>query len=475
MTKQTPSTATRREFLRRTTAFAALGSAAPWALNLAAIGEAAAQSSTSSDYKALVCVFLYGGLDYGNTLIPIDDGRYPLYQRVRQNLALSKDLLAPTTLTPIQTQALDGARYAMGPGLASLLPLWKSGDMAALLNIGPLMEPTTKLQYLNPGHPKPPKLFSHNDQQSVWQSLGSSEGATSGWGGNIGELLASSNGKSNFTAINVSGNAVFVAGNTLTPFTVSAGGPMKIRALDRAPFNSAAVQSALRTLITQSNANSWLAQAHVDVVKRSISANIDLDSALAGSTPLALGHFPVGNKLADQLKMVANIINARGALNVKKQVFFVSLGGWDHHSGLMESHQPMLSEVASALSTFHTTIKSMGLNNNVISFTASDFGRTLTSNGEGSDHGWGGHHFVQGGAVNGGRFIGSPPTPGDNGPHDVGGGRMLPGISVDQLAAEFALWMGVPKSSLSFVVPRAAKFDRLPLFKSQPYPNQRFV
>lgn len=466
MKKPTPSLATRREFLRRSSAMAVTGAAAPWAMNLAAIGEAAAQSA--SDYKALVCVFLYGGCDYGNTLIPTDAATHSLYMQHRRGLGISLDALttAGTTLTPA-TALAGGRSYALGPGLKSLLPLWQDGRMAALLNIGTLAYPTSKLEYTNGSVPLPPKLFSHNDQQSVWQTSGSSEGATTGWGGRIGELLAdtanTSNRNASFTAVSVSGNAVYLAGPNQQPYQVSSGGSIQINGL-QSLYGSTAAGNALRSLITdQSSASSWLARSHASVVKSSIDSDIKLRQALATAAAPAVV-FPA-TKLGSQLSMVARMIAAREALGMKRQVFFVSMGGWDHHNSLLTLHQPMLTEVADALAAFHQATSLMGVNQQVTSFTASDFGRTLAGNGNGSDHGWGGFHFVQGGAVSGRRFVGKPPMPGDNGPDDVGKGRMLPSLAVDQFAAELARWMGVPEGRVADVVPAVGRFDRISLFR----------
>ena len=206
----------RRAFLQRASLLSLAGAAAPWALNLAAMGEAAA--ATATDYKALVCVFLYGGNDYGNTLIPYDSTRYGLYQGMRPTLAYARGALTPTLLTP--NVALTGSlQYALAPELTPLLPLFNSNHLAVMLNVGTLMQPTTKAQYTAKSVPLPPKLFSHNDQQSVWQSS-SPEGAASGWGGRMGDLFQAGNGNATFTCVNVSGNAVFLSGNSAVQYQV---------------------------------------------------------------------------------------------------------------------------------------------------------------------------------------------------------------------------------------------------------------
>ena len=446
------NTASRREFLKRGSALSLAGAAAPWALNLAAIGEAAAQSAT--DYKALVCVFLFGGNDHGNTLVPYDSATHASYSSLRGTLATARAALTPTLLVP--AIALPAARqYALAPELAPLLPLFNAGSMAVLLNVGPLVVPTSKAQYTARSVPLPPKLFSHNDQQSVWQSS-LPEGATSGWGGRIGDLFAAGNGNATFTAISVAGNAVYLSGQSAVQYQVSSGGPVAINALGGSLYGSAAASQALRSLITGAASAQLIEQAYSGVVRRSIDANVALRAALAGVAPLATA-FPV-TSLGAQLAMVARMISARTAVGARRQVFFVSLGGFDTHDNLATDHPALLAQLAPALAAFQAATAELGVADRVTAFTASDFGRTLTSNGDGSDHGWGSFHFVLGGAVNGRRFIGSAPLPGNDGPDDVGQGRMLPTIAVDQLAATLATWMGVGASDLARVVPNIGSF-----------------
>ena len=247
--------ASRRAFLQRTSLLSMAGVAAPWALNLAAMGEAAA--ATATDYKALVCVFLYGGNDYGNTLIPYDSTHYPLYQAQRPTLAYARTALDATALTPVVSPVdRDGVpyQYALAPELSPLLPLWQAGQLAAVLNVGTLVQPTTKAQYTAKSVPLPPKLFSHNDQQSVWQSS-SPEGATSGWGGRMGDLFEAGNGKATFTCVNVSGNAVFLSGKTAVQYQVTASGPVALTGAQGTLFGSSACSAALKTLVTATRAD----------------------------------------------------------------------------------------------------------------------------------------------------------------------------------------------------------------------------
>ncbi len=445
--------ASRRAFLQRASALSLAGSAAPWAINLAAIGEAAA-AGTPADYKALVCVFLYGGNDYGNTLVPYDTPSYNLYQGMRPTLAYSQAALAPTVLAP--TIALPGARqYALAPELAPLLPLFTANRMGVMLNVGTLIQPTTKAQYTNGSVPLPPKLFSHNDQQSVWQSQ-APEGAASGWGGRMGDLFVAGNGSATFTCVNVSGNAVYLSGNTAVQYQVSTTGPVAFAGIAAPLFGSAACSTALQSLVTAPRTHLFEAE-YTRVAKRSIDAGAVLTSALAGA-PAITTPFPAGNALADQLKFVARMISTAATTSTKRQVFFVSIGGFDTHDGLAAIHPGLLTTVSSALAAFYQATVELGVASQVTTFTASDFGRTLTAD-DGSDHGWGSMHFMLGGAVNGGRFYGTAPIVANGGPDDVGQGRLLPSTGVDQYAATLGKWFGISDTDLLTVLPNLAHYD----------------
>ena len=454
--------ATRREFLRRASAVSVTGVAAPWALNLAAIGEAAAQSA--GDYKALVCVFLYGGNDHANTLVPYDDASYAAYARMRGGLGVARGALAPTVLQPAAPLA-DARQFALAPQLAPLKPIFDAGAMTVLLNVGTLVVPTTKAQYAARSVPLPPKLYSHNDQQSVWQA-GAGEGATSGWGGRIGDLVVSGNGNATFTAVSVAGNAVYLTGRNIAQYQVSSSGSVAINGIGSSLYGSASAAQALRQLVTKLTSSHLMQQAHAQVTQRSIEADVVLRSALA-SSPTWSTPFPATN-LAGQLSMVARMIAARDALTAKRQVFFVGIGGFDVHDSLLAVHSGLLQEVGDAIAAFYAATQQMGVSSQVTTFTASDFGRTLTSNGDGSDHGWGSFHFVVGDAVRGRSFIGKAPEMADNGPDDVGQGRLLPALSVQEFGASLATWMGVSSGNLATVVPGIGNFANgagLPVFR----------
>jgi len=450
----------RRAFLLRSGQLALTGTALPFALNLAAMGEAAAFDAT--DYKALVCVFLIGGNDHANTVVPYDDVNYARYAAIRGPVALSKDSLLATLLHP-KTALSDGRRMALHPSLGRMAALFHSGKAAVQLNVGPLVVPLTRSQYFGPDvtrFPRPPKLFSHNDQQSVWQSL-SPEGATVGWGGRIGDLALASNDKSTFTCISTSGNAVFLSGQTALQYQVGPTGAIPIVALKNAPYGLNGVKNAMNTLLQQPRSH-LMEDAYNRVTARSIAAESIVTSAIGTSSVLSTA-FPAGG-LGDQLKVVARMIAARGALGARRQVFFVGVGGYDTHDNLLVTQAGLLDKLGQAMNAFYSATVEMGLANQVTAFTASDFGRTLAHNGGGSDHGWGGHHFVVGGAVRGQEFYGVPPpvSVGNGAAADdqwhVGQGRLLPTTSVDQYAATLANWFGVADAELNGLLPNLANF-----------------
>lgn len=459
----------RRAFLRRTGALGFMGAAAPWAATLSTLAEAAGAATAGNDYKALVCVFLSGGNDHGNLLIPYDptassaatDTAYSAYAQARSTLALARDSLAATVLNPLSGVPA-GRHVAFPPQWAPLKTLFDAGRLAVLSNIGPLLRPTTLAEYQrNVG--LPPNLFSHNDQQAVWQSY-QPEGGTVGWGGRVGDLLLSSNGsKASFTCINVAGNAVYLAGQQVIPCSVAPGGPEPLLAASGSLFGSSKASEVFRSLVTQQDHPVPMARTHAKAMVRAMAAQQDLDAALATAPASLASHFTTAvggmpRRLAQQLLTVAQCIAARQALGLKRQVFFVSLGGFDLHDRMLNDHPGLLTQVAEALVSFDAAMGELGLREQVTAFTASDFGRTLTSNGDGSDHGWGGHQLVMGGAVAGRRVYGTVPAAGLAGTH-VGQGRLLPTLSVDQLAAELARWMGVPASDLGLVAPRYQAFD----------------
>ena len=442
----------RRAFLKRSAAFGLVGAASPFVMNLAAIGEAAA--ATASDYKALVCIFMFGGNDYANTVVPYDQASYDLYAGLRSGIAIPRANLAQTILFP--TNALPGGRqYALPPELAPIVPVFDAGRLAVVLNVGTLIQPTSKTNYTNKSVPLPPKLFSHNDQQSFWQAC-NPEGATSGWGGRIGDLLQSGNGAASLTCINAAGNAVFLSGQSAVQYGVTTNGPVPLLNNATSLFGSNTGMTNLRALMTGPRPHLF-EDEHARVTKRSLDLQAQVSAALAAGP--AINNFPAGNPLADQLRIVARLISVSQELGAKRQVFFVSLGGFDTHDAILTTHPTLMARLGAAMRAFYDTTVALGVADKVTAFTGSDFGRTLTSNADGSDHGWGSMHFVMGGAVNGRAYYGTPPVIANNGPDDVGQGRLLPSLSVDQYGSTLANWFGVSAGQMPTVLPNINNYN----------------
>lgn len=464
--------ASRREFLRTASLLSVVGaSSAPFALNLLTMGAAAAQSAL--DYKAIVCLFFNGGNDHANTVLATDPTSWASYTSVRTTTdAGSIALPAPGAaggvmpITPVTAQA--GREFALHPSLGPLKDLFDAGRAAVVANVGPLIAPTTLAQYKAQSVPLPPKLFSHNDQQSLWQSY-KPEGASFGWGGRMGDLLASMNGNATFTSVSAAGNAVFLAGQTINQYQVSASGAVPIGGLSGTLFGASS--NPLQAVITAGSSN-LMAKEHAAIVKRSIDAQAALSTAMA---PAGTGGVPnptqytnpntgalANNPLATQLQTVARVIAGRSNLGARRQIFFVSIGGFDTHDFQRTNQADLMAKIAHALSYFDTTLATLGgadVRNAVTLFTASDFGRTFTSNGDGTDHGWGSHHFVVGGAVKGTDIYGTFPVTALGHDHDVGSGSLLPSISVDQYGATMAKWFGLSDSQINDVFPNIANFS----------------
>jgi uncharacterized protein (DUF1501 family) len=325
--------------------------------------------------------------------------------------------------------------------------------------------PLTKAEYQKGTKTRPAKLFSHNDQQSMWQALGP-EGARVGWGGRFGDLLAGNNGTSTFTNISVQGNAVYMAGNSVFQYQVTNNGATAIGGLTGSLFGSAAATTAFKSIITADNQN-LLGKEHQVIVRRSMDAQAAFQSAFTASTVTAPTQYynpaqraNANNGLAQQLQTVARIIGARTALGTKRQVFFVSIGGFDTHDNQNRAHADLYARISHAINYFDATLGTLGVRDQVTLFTASDFGRTFTSNGDGTDHGWGGHHFVHGGAVKGGELYGRFPQVGINHDDEVGSGSLLPGIAVDQVGATLGKWFGVSDANLDMVFPNLGNFSK---------------
>lgn len=476
MTQNTHSNLTRRGLLKSTAALALQRVSIPMATSLGLMADVAAQSA--NDYKALVCIFLYGANDHYNTVIPYDVATHTNYYNIRKGtptagtvydgIAIGRNALSATALS---TALSDGRQMALNPEMSALKTLFENKRASILMNVGPLVVPTSRIQYDNKSVPLPPKLFSHNDQQAYWQSSFQTEGGAKGWGGRAADLLLSNNSKSTLTCISINGNALFLSGQNAISYQMSSTGATTINAIKgKSLFGSANCAAALQTLITQQSSLP-MASDYTTVTKRALDTYDGIVAAIGATASASMNAlFPSSatNTLSAQLKMVARMIEQQATFGMKRQVFMVGMGGFDLHDFLATQHPPLLQKLSSAMKEFDDAMTSLGKGFQVTAFTASDFGRTLTSNGDGSDHGWGSHHFVMGGAVNGGTILGTAPEIGLTHNQQVGSGRLLPSTAVDQLGAELAAWFGVSATDVKTVLPNAKNFDlyKLGLFKS---------
>lgn len=439
----------RREFLRRSSVLALAG-ASPFALNLLAAGAASAQATT--DYKALVCVFLAGGNDQSNTLVPLDTAAYSAYQQARPTLALPA-----SSLLSITPSNVPGLNLGLHPSLSALRPLFAQGRMAIMANVGPLNVPTTLAQW-NRGRPTvavPYQLFSHSDQQTGWQTGLPDRPSQSGWLGRVSDLMERAFNPTSAVSMSMSvgGNNTMQAGERSIQYQLNAQGAVRVGALGGL-YGSTTNAAALRRLLTSGATDLFGRQLNA-VTTRAIENEVFVSSALAATT---MGTTFPDTGLGRQLRMVARMIAARDRLGHRRQIFFVQQGGYDFHDNLVTDHALRLRELGDALAAFHTATVDLNVASSVTAFTASEFGRALQHNGRGSDHGWGGHQFVLGGAVSGGRVYGRFPTVALGGPEDAGQGRLLPTTAVDEFAATLVRWFGVPASDLATVIPNVGRF-----------------
>jgi uncharacterized protein (DUF1501 family) len=501
----------RRLFLKQTAALSTLGVASPLALNLAAMGSAAAQ--TAGDYKALVCIFLFGGNDAYNMVLPTDTASWNAYSTIRNQAPESIALLAAGTASdaaaavgspqrlggvlPITPTNAQGRSFALHPLLGELQTMFNTDRRLAIVpNVGPLVLPTTKAQYGTGSHPKPRSLFSHNDQQNTWQSF-KPEGSTVGWGGRLADVLASQNQRAVFSAISAAGNAVWLSGRDVRQYQVGNNGAIRMGSdANNRIYGSTEVAAAMERIVRSGRGGHVMEGDIAAVNVRSIDAELALRTALKPASDALFGTAPTTgnydaqadpklryvpdpltpvatafNPLAQQLQIVARMIEAAGntSIGAKRQVFFVSLGGFDTHDAQNRNQADLMARLGHAMRYFDTTLGALGARNSVTAFTASDFGRTFTSNGDGTDHGWGSHHFVMGGAVRGGDLYGAFPTLAlknannnnfDASPDQLGSGSLLPTTAVDQLGATLAAWFGVSGTAANDVFPNLANFSQ---------------
>jgi uncharacterized protein (DUF1501 family) len=486
MKKKSYTDYSRRDFIRRG-ACAAVGTIAMTAAirQLRFMNAAVAQSNIN-DYKALVCIFLQGGNDSNNLVIPTLQSQYNNYAAIRTPvLAIPQSALLPiTSLNP------DGNTYGLHPSCPELQTLFGAGKLALMFNTGTLVYPLTREQYLAGDGAMPPQLFSHADQQTQWQTSIPDQPPLTGWGGRVADLLASVQPSSPISLnVTLAGANIFEVGNIVSQYSVSTSGAINL-SLPGSPGGGASA-NRLPTLtnilgIPYQNLQS---QAYAGVAAQAIQTGALLNNAIA-STPNTFWTTPFPAKitppeggtafsssLSPQLEMVARLIAAgntpiaSGGFGMKRQIFFVQVGGYDLHTGqteytanepnnvLLGAHSNLLAELSQSMNAFQSAMDQLGLGNNVTSFTCSDFSRTFPSNGSGSDHGWGSHHLVLGGAVNGQKTYGTFPVLTVNGPNDTNTGRWIPTTATDQYFATLATWFGVDNDNLATVFPNLGRYS----------------
>lgn len=501
----------RRHFLRLTAGMAGLSTATAFGLQMAAVGSAAGQTAT--DYKALVCIFLYGGNDSNNMVLATDADSWGRYWTARNQGSDPIALMPPGTpalaagatsqvtgrvsalakpenwggvlpIVPRTAQAIPAGTnaslrtFALHPLMQPAQSLFQQGRLAVLANVGTLIQPTSKAQYASRSVPLPASLFSHNDQQSLWQA-GATEGATTGWGGEMGDMLGAMNGQNTlFTAITTSGAAVFLSGNRTVqyPLTTSDAAAIKITGVSYSnTFGSKTAPAALQAMLTDTGTGSDIANDYAAIYNRSIMSASVVNTAFAQPVVTAVPAPPAytnprgvseTNAIAAQLRTVARMIAAGPSLGLKRQVFLVNGGGWDSHDTQNTDQSNNLSKLAQALDYFDGALANIGgvdYRGAVTTFTASDFNRTFNTNGDGTDHAWGGHHLIMGAAVRGGDMYGQYPTlgldlNGFSNP-DAAGAALIPTTSVDQYAATLGAWFGVSTSDLATIFPNLRNFS----------------
>ncbi|MGD0411726.1 MAG: DUF1501 domain-containing protein [Verrucomicrobiota bacterium] len=476
---------TRRQFIRRA-ACAAVGTVAMTSAirDLRFMNAAVAQSNIT-DYKALVCIFLQGGNDSNNLILPTIPSEYANYAAIRSPVLA----IPQSAILPVTSLDGDGHTYGLHPSCPELQTLFGEGKLAFLFNTGTLVYPITRAQYLARSTATPPQLFSHADQQTQWQTSVPDQPPLTGWGGRCADLLASIQPSAPISLmVTLAGANTFEVGNIVSQYSVSTSGAISL-SLPSTPSGGANTNRlpALMNILGLPYTN-LQSQAYAAVAEHAINTGSQLNTAIAGTagnywtTPFPAkiappeGGAAFTSALSPQLQMVARLIAAgntslsANGFGMKRQIFFCQIGGYDLHTGqteysasapsdvLLGAHSNLLAELSQSMYAFQRAMEQLGLSNNVTSFTASDFGRTFPTNGQGSDHGWGSHHLILGGAVKGQRTYGTFPVLTVNGPNDTSTGRWIPTTAIDQYFATLATWFGVDSGNLATVFPNLGRF-----------------
>ena len=448
-----PHTSSRRTFLRNAVALSSLGLAAR--LDLVNLVASAHATSTPTNYKALVCVFMFGGNDGNNTVIPLDGAGYGNYADVRT--AASGIQLTQSQLLPIEP-ANSGTPYGLHPALTELQGLFSQRKLAILANVGTLTQPTTQAQY-NAGI-QPLSLYSHADQQAQWQSSISTTPSGSGWGGRLADQMTSFNAVTGFPVVtSLDGTVLFGTGTTAIPLSIPVSGSFALQGFGGSSVANARL-AAVKALLSQASDNTFVAAMN-GIGNQALALSSTVNPILAASSAIIDPVFAKFNSnIASQFHQVAKMIAARAATGAIRQIFFVQLGSFDTHNDQLNRQQQLFADLSPALKAFYDATVALGVAGQVTTFTLSDFSRTfMPASGGGTDHAWGNHHFIMGDAVNGGSMFGQYPQLILGGPSDAEKeGRWLPTTSVDQYGATLARWFGIPPSGLTTVFPNVEVF-----------------
>ena len=461
----------RRQFMK-TASYAAMAgvSASPTLHSMRALAAMTSHATSApTDYRALVCVYLQGGNDGHGTLIATDPDSFTAFTAARSGaVGLAYPLNELLPITPVTPQS--GRTFALNPYLTGVQNLFNAGRCALVANTGTLVAPVTKDQWNQGNATLPPSLFSHFDQTNAWEAIAAND-VQRGWGGRMADLIESMNSNASFTCISTSGNTLFLAGETAFQLRVSSAGALTAAGLTGSLFGSAQGTAALQAIIGADNTNLF-AKEYAVIVRRSLAAQAALKAAMAPAGPTGVPNPPqfldpatnmlTDNQLALSLQTVARVMAGRTALGVSRQVYFVELGGFDTHDTQAKRLSTLLSQLGAAFEYFDQLMVTSGLSSQVTLFTVSDFGRTLTANSDGTDHGWGSHHIVAGGGVSGQNIYGTYPVVGANQANDVGAGRLIPTTAVEQYGGTLARWMGLSDSQVREVFPNFGNFGSDP-------------
>ena len=423
-------------------------------INLKAINAAAlADSETAAEggYKAMVCILLSGGNDSYNMLVPMDQNQYRTYQTTRSNLAIPRN-----DLLTLNSPHLAAGNYGVHPAMPEVKQLFDRQKLAFVTNVGTLIEPTTKEEFYSGRHPLPLGLFSHSDQIQQWQTGMPQQRTSTGWGGRVAELVQSMNSNQKISMnISLSDTNVFQQGNEIFEYAISPGGAAGIYGSNSSWELDVIQQAALNSMLDKQYQDIYK-QTYINTIKTSHDATVEfgevMKQARTFNTPFT------DNYISASFRMIARVISVQAELGFQRQIFFLNFGGWDHHDNVLGRQEEMLPVISKAMSEFQSAMEEINKAREVTTFTISDFGRTLTSNGNGTDHAWGGHTMVMGGEVQGGRIYGQYPSLELKNPLDLGNGVLIPTTSADEYFAELAMWFGVSKSDAMDLFPNLKNF-----------------